>query len=97
MNEYKQHIKNNFSPRTYQHRSLDPPKQRQSNSHREVRRYRFFKGYAVGQVKEDLPKPKTDAEAKKIGDNYLEYVRCLPKKLNESQNEEELDLQPEDI
>ena len=62
MNEYKQLIKQNYLPRTYQHRSLDPPKpERESNSHRQVRRYRFYKGYAVGEVREDLPKQKTDA------------------------------------
>ena len=47
-------------------------------------------------MKEDLPKPKTDAEAKRIGDNYLDYVRALPKKMNESQHEE-MSLEPEDI
>jgi hypothetical protein len=37
---------------------------------------------AVGEVREDLPLPKTDREVKKIGDNYLDYVRTLPKKVD---------------
>ena len=73
MKEYKQYIKKNFKPKTLQYQSLDPPKtlQRANNSHRQVRRYRYYKGQAFGEVKEDLPMPKSDAEKKRIGDGYL--------------------------
>lgn len=58
---------------TYQHKSLDTSsfRERVTNSHREVRRYRFYKGMAVGEIKEELPLPKTDREVRKMGDNYL--------------------------
>jgi len=55
-------------------------KERASNSHREVKRYRYYKGSAVGEVKEAIPLPKNEKEKKQIGDHYLEFVKSLPKK-----------------
>lgn len=49
-------------------------------SHREVKRYRYLNGVAYGEVIENLPKGKSDSEQKQIGNDYLAYLRSLPKK-----------------
>jgi hypothetical protein len=40
-------------------------------SHREVKRYRYYKGVAYGEVVETQPQAKSLVEQKKMGDNYL--------------------------
>lgn len=65
-------------------------------SHREVKRYRYLNGVAYGEVIENLPKGKSDAEQKQIGNDYLAYLHSLPKK-KKSDVLHENTLSPEDL
>ena len=77
-------MREHFKPKTQQKpppKSYNLSKIRNSTlSHREVKRYRYLEGVAYGEVLENRPVAKSDAEQRKMGNDYLEYLRTLPKK-----------------
>ena len=54
MNEYKNNVRKNFIPKNIKARTIEHRQVKKSNSknsfqsHREVKRYRYFKGVAYG-------------------------------------------------
>ena len=85
MKNYQEYVRENFVPKTH-HKSVDAwePEERKENrstlSHREVKRFRYLKGEAYGEVIERIPLAKSDVEQKKIGNDYMAYMYSLPKK-----------------
>ncbi len=56
-------------------------KNHSSMSHREVRKYRYQSTLSFGElVVESLPLPVTGVEQRKMGNQYMAYMRSLPKK-----------------
>ena len=49
-------------------------------SHREVKRYRYLQGVSYGQIVQNRPVAKTEAEQRKIGNEYMAFMRSLPKR-----------------
>jgi hypothetical protein len=64
--------------------SYDPNK-------RHVKKYKYFQGKAMGEVVETIPVIRSYSEQKKIGEGYLEYLKALPKKKQQSESTTEID------
>ena len=57
-------------------------------SHREVKRFKYIKGFAYGQVIENVPISKSDVEIKQMGNKNFGYMKNLPKKKKSKEGEE---------
>ena len=74
-------MRENFVPRTHQKpsKSVEVESNR-AHSHKQVKRYRYFQGASYGEIVENRLIAKSEAEQRKIGNNYMAYMRSLPKK-----------------
>lgn len=89
-------MRENFLPRTHQkpNKSAEMETNRSTQSHKQVKRYRYFQGESYGEVVEHRPVAKSGAEQRKIGNQNMAYMRSLPKK---RKVEEEPEMSPQDL
>lgn len=49
-------------------------------------RYKFVEGVAAGETLEVLPMKRSEEEQRELGNNYLQYLRNLPKRKHSKSN-----------
>lgn len=75
-------MREHFVPKTYENKSMEKSKLRNSSSltHRDVKRFRYYKGVSYGEIIETKPIARSSEEIRRMGIHNFEYMKKLPKK-----------------
>lgn len=79
---YRDYVRENFVPRTHQNKSMQQSQIRNDSSltHRDIKRFRYYKGVSYGEIIETRPIAKSQEEIKRMGHHNFEYMKKLPKR-----------------